>query len=273
MKSRHVLALAVAGALIVAAGWLGRGGIPALAEDAAAGADTPIAITEFSGKQQLEIEAMIKDYQMTHPDVIRDAMDELQRRQEAEAAAAQISAIEDNKDALFSSRRQVVLGNPNGDVTLVEFFDYNCTYCKRAHADMVKLIENDKNVKIVLKEFPVLGEGSVEAAQVAAAVNVLAPEKYGEFHDKLINERGQVNGARALAVATEIGLDKEAVKKEMTSDEVRATLQEAFDLGNKLSLSGTPSYVTPKEVVIGAVGYETLKQKLEEARCVTAANC
>jgi protein-disulfide isomerase len=272
MKSRHVLAVALAGALVIAAGWIDRDGIPALAEDAAPAADTPIAITQFDGKQQLEIEAIIKDYLMKHPEVIRDAMEELQRKQEAEAAAAQISAIEDNRDALFSSKRQVVLGNPDGDVTLVEFFDYNCGYCKRAHADMVKLIENDKNVKIVLKEFPVLGEGSVEAAQVAAAVNVLAPEKYGAFHEKLINERGQVNGARALAVAAEIGLDKEQIKKEMTSDEVRATLQEAFDLGNRLSLSGTPSYVTPKEVVIGAVGYETLKQKLEEARCV-AANC
>jgi len=271
MKPRLIVSVALAGALL-AAGWLGRGGIPALAEDAAPASDSPVAITQFDGKQQLEIETIIKDYLMKHPEVIRDAMDELQRRQEAEAAAAQASAISDNKDQLFSSKRQVVLGNPAGDVTLVEFFDYNCTYCKRAHADMLKLIESDKNLKVVLKEFPVLGEGSVEAAQVGAAVNIVAPERYGEFHDKLINERGQVNGARALAVVAEIGLDKDAIKKAMNSPEARASLQESFDLGNRLALSGTPSYVTPKEVIVGAVGFETLKQKLDEARCA-AANC
>jgi protein-disulfide isomerase len=199
-------------------------------------------------------------------------MHELQRRQEEADAAAQTAAIDGNKEELFSSPRQVVLGNPAGDVTLVEFFDYNCTYCKRAHADMVRLIESDKNVKVVLKEFPVLGEGSVEAAQVGAAVNILAPDRYGEFHDKLINERGQVNGKRALAVVGELGLDVEAIKKKMQSPEVRAALQEAFDLANRLSLSGTPSYVTPKEVIVGAVGYDALKEKLDAARCA-AANC
>ena len=93
------------------------------------------------------------------------------------------------------------------DVTLVEFFDYNCAYCKRAHADMMKLLDGRQNLRIVLKEFPVLGEGSVAAAQVGDAVNIVAPDRYAEFHGKLITEHGQANAERALAVAEEMGLD------------------------------------------------------------------
>jgi protein-disulfide isomerase len=118
----------------------------------------------------------------------------------------------------------------------------------------------------------VLGEGSVAAAQVAVRVNQLAPERYAEFHDKLISERGQVNGERALAVAEEMGLDRQKIAREVDSESVKATITEVYDLAGKLSLTGTPSYVTAKEVVVGAVGYETLKQKIEDARCLTA-NC
>ncbi|MEO8668928.1 MAG: DsbA family protein, partial [Bauldia sp.] len=128
------------------------------------------------------------------------------------------------------------------------------------------------NLRVVLKEFPVLGEGSVAAAQVAVRVNQIAPERYAEFHDKLISERGQVNGERALAVAEEMGLDRKAIAAAVDSAEVKATITEVYDLAGKLSLTGTPSYVTAKEVVVGAVGYDSLKQKIEEARCV-AANC
>jgi protein-disulfide isomerase len=138
---------------------------------------------------------------------------------------------------------------------------------------MKKLLEEDKNLKVVLKEFPVLGPGSVEAAQVGAAVNEIAADRYAEFHDKLIGERGQVNGERALAVAEEMGLDRQKIAGMMNSDEVKATINEVYDIANKLNLTGTPSYVTPKEVIVGAVGYDALKAKIEEARCTDAANC
>jgi protein-disulfide isomerase len=233
----------------------------------------PQESADLSADQQAQVEGIIKNYLIANPEVIRDAMNELQRREDAAAQAAQASAIADNKQLLFSSARQVVLGNPNGTDTLVEFFDYNCGYCKRAHADMKRLIQEDKNLKVVLKEFPVLGPGSVEAAQVGVAVNQLAPDRYFDFHDKLINEHGQANGERALAIAEEMGLDRAKLVQMMNSDEVKATINEVYDLANKLNLTGTPSYATAKEVVVGAVGYDALKAKIAEARCAETQSC
>src|SRR5262245_46357893 len=146
--------------------------------------------------QRSEVEAIIRNYLIAHPEIIRDAITELQRREDAAAAEQQTKAIAENKQVLFDSTREIVFGNPKGDVTLVEFFDYNCTYCRRAQADMKQLIANDKNLRIVMKEFPVLGDGSLEAAQVGIAVHLIAPDKYAEFHDAMLGERGQVNGER-----------------------------------------------------------------------------
>jgi protein-disulfide isomerase len=257
------LVLAAAGALLIAG--TATTSLPALAADA-----TPVpasAADGLSDAQRAQVEGIIKEYLIAHPEVIKDAMDELQRRQDEAEQAQQVSAIKDNSSTLFSSSRQVVLGNPKGDVTLVEFFDYNCTYCKRAHADLKELLANDKNLRVVLKEFPVLGEGSVEAANVAVAVNLVAPDKYWDFHDAMLTERGQANGDKAIAVAEELGINKSKLMAAMKSPEVKATIAESYDLANKLSLTGTPSYVTPKEVVVGAVGYDALKEKIGMARC------
>jgi protein-disulfide isomerase len=164
----------------------------------------------------------------------------------------------------------VTLGNPQGDVAVVEFFDYNCSYCKRAMTDMVELIKGDGKLKFVLKEFPVLGDGSVQAAQVAAAVRMqdkTGGKKYLEFHQKLLSGRGPADKARALAVAKEIGLDVARIEKDMASDEVKATLEESFKLAEALGLNGTPSYVVGNDVVVGAVGFNTLKEKINSARC------
>ena len=288
------LALAVVVAVVFgAAGYLagveiaGRGPSATVAEKAVtdylaahpealkpAAADIPPATTvaALSDDQISEVEGVVRNYLVANPEVIRDALNELQRRQDEAEQAAQTQAISENRELLFSSPRQVVLGNPSGDVTLVEFFDYNCGYCKRAHADMKQLLADDQNLRIVLKEFPVLGEGSVEAAQVSIAVKLIAPEKSAEFFDALLGEKGQVNGAKALALAEDLGLDRAKVTEMMKSDEVKETIAEGYDLANKLALTGTPSYVTSQEVVVGAVGYDALKEKLAAARaaCATA---
>jgi protein-disulfide isomerase len=279
MNSRFA-AFAVVGALAIGGAYLAGIDLgaetPAGAEELKAGGMTAaapapatpvIGTTGFNDDQRAEIEGIIRGYLISHPEIIKDAITELQRREDVAAQATQAKVIADNTPLLFSSKHQVVLGNPNGDVTLVEFFDYNCTYCRRAHADMKQLLAEDKNLRVVLKEFPVLGQGSVEAAQVGVAVNILAPEKYGEFHDRLIGSKGQINGARALAVAEELGLDPTKVKDAMSSDVAKATINEAYDLAGKLALTGTPSYVTAKEVVVGAVGYDALKQKIATLRC------
>ena len=228
----------------------------------------------LSDTEQREVEAIIRNHLIANPEIIRDAINELQRKEDEAARMAQSQTITDNAELIFNSPREVVLGNPNGDVTLVEFFDYNCSYCRRAHADMKQLLAEDPNLRMVLKEFPILGEGSVQAAQVAVALLMTAPEKYGDFHDALLAERGQVDGARALAVAEELGLDIEALKTRAATQEVRDTITESHQLAQQLELTGTPSYVSRRKVIVGAVGYEALKQEIADVRaCATAASC
>ena len=224
---------------------------------------------EFSASQRGEIERIVREYLVAHPEVIQEAMTELEKRQTAADAEKHKAAVKQYSQALFTSPRQVVLGNPNGNVTFVEFFDYNCGYCKRAMDDMLTLLKDDPKLKVVLKEFPVLGPGSVEAAQVAVAVRMQdkTGKKYLEFHQKLLGGRGQADKARALAVAKDIGLDMGRLDKDLASPEVKATLQESFKLAEALGLNGTPSYVIGDNVVVGAVGLESLKEKVNTSRC------
>jgi protein-disulfide isomerase len=135
-------------------------------------AAAPARAQSFSADQRGEIEKIIKEYLMSHPELMQDVMNELEKKQAIAEAEKHRTTVKENSAAIFASPRQVTLGNPQGDVTVVEFFDYNCSYCKRAMTDMVELMKNDAKLKFVLKEFPVLGEGSVQAAQVAAAVRM-----------------------------------------------------------------------------------------------------
>jgi protein-disulfide isomerase len=240
------------------------------------GVAAPARAQNFSDTQRSEIERIIKDYLMQHPEILQDVMVELEKKQQAIEAEKSKSAVKEHAQLLFASPRQVTLGNLQGDVTLVEFFDYNCGYCKRALSDLLNLMKTDPKLRVVLKEFPVLGQSSVEAAQVATAVRMQdrSGKKYFEFHQKLLSGRGQIDRARALAVAKEIGMDLPRLEKDMASEEVRATLEESMQLADKLGLNGTPSYVVGPHVVVGAVGYAALKEKVEEARaCAAKATC
>jgi protein-disulfide isomerase len=236
----------------------------------------PAQAQTFNDAQRGEIERIIKDYLIQHPEVLQDVMAELEKKQQFADAEKGKLAVKENKELLLSSPRQVTLGNQQGDVTLVEFFDYNCGYCKRALSDLMGLMKADPKLRVVLKEFPVLGPGSVEAAQVAAAVRMQdrGGKKYLDFHQKLLSGRGQVDRARALAVAKEVGMDMSRLEKDMAGDEVRAQIQESMQLADKLGLNGTPSYVVGPNVVVGAVGYDALKEKVESARaCAASASC
>src|ERR1700735_3734038 len=228
----------------------------------------PVLADSFSTDQREEIGTIIKDYLLSHPEVMQDVMAELEKRQQSADAEKHRAAVAENKTALFSSPHQVVLGNPQGNVTMVEFFDYNCGYCKRAMSDMLDLIKTDGNLKFVLKEFPVLGEGSVEAARVAVAARMQdgTGKKYIEFHQKLLGSRGAADQMRALAVAKEVGFDMARIEKDMGSDEVKKTIEENMKLADALGVSGTPSYVVGEEVVVGAVGIDSLREKINAER-------
>jgi protein-disulfide isomerase len=224
---------------------------------------------KFSDPQRGEIETIVRNYLLAHPEVLEEAMAELNKRQAAAEAEKHQASVAANAETIFNSPRGVVLGNKDGDVTFVEFFDYNCGYCKRAMADMLDLMKGDPKLKVVLKEFPVLSQGSVEAAQVAVAVRMQDPsgKKYLDFHQRLLGGRGAADKARAIAAAKEAGLDTARIEKDITSPEVRATIEENFKLAEAMGMNGTPSYVIGKQVVIGAVGLESLKEKIGVARC------
>ncbi len=225
------------------------------------------AQTTFSDPQRIEIERIVREYLLRNPEVLQEVMAEFEKRQaKMESERAQV-AIKEHAQILFNSPHQVTLGNPQGDVAVVEFFDYNCGYCKRALNDKLELMKADPKVKVVLKEFPVLGAESLEAAQVSAAVRMQdkTGKRYFDFHQKLLLSR-KADKARALAVAKEVGFDMARIEKDMQSDEVRATLDESFKLAEALGLSGTPSYVVGQEIVIGAVGLAALKEKVRAAR-------
>jgi protein-disulfide isomerase len=221
----------------------------------------------FSDVQRGDIEKIVREYIVTHPEVLEEAMNELSKRQAAAEAEKHQATIVKNADAIFNSPRGVTIGNKEGDVTFVEFFDYNCGYCKRAMSDMLDLMKADPKLKVVLKEFPVLSQGSVEAAQVAVAVRMQDPRKYLDFHQKLLGGRGAADKARALAAAKDVGLDMAKLEKDLASPEVKATLEENLKLAESLGMNGTPSYVIGKQVVIGAVGAEALREKISTARC------
>jgi protein-disulfide isomerase len=222
-----------------------------------------------SDAQRTEFERIIREYLIKNPEVLQEAIAELEKRQATRDAEKNKVAVKENADALFASQRHVVVGNPKGDVTFVEFFDYNCGYCKRAMQDMMTLMEADPKLKVVLKEFPVLGPASQDAAKIGVAVRMQdkTGKKYLDFHQRLMTGRGQVDKARALAAAKQAGLDVARIERDMNSDEVRATLEESFKLADKLGINGTPAYVIGEDVVVGAVGMEALREKVNNARC------
>ena len=236
-------------------------------------AQAPVSRPAAAPADQTRVEEIVHNYLVLHPEVLQEALAELEKRQALAEAEKHKSAVKENAEILYNSPRQVVLGNPQGDVTFVEFFDYNCAYCKRALGDMLDLMKSDPKLKVVLKEFPVLGPGSVEAAQVATAVRMQdkTGKKYLDFHQRLLGGRGQIDKARALAAAKEAGLDMARLEKDLGSDEVRASLEESLKLAESLGLNGTPSYVVGPNVVIGAVGLSALREKVNTARCGKAA--
>jgi protein-disulfide isomerase len=223
MKLRYALGLALAVALA-----------QPLASSARADSLTPEQKTELGG--------FIKDYLVGHPEVLREAIDALDKHEKAEAATAQQKLVAQYAPTIFSSKFQADVGNPKGSSTLVEFFDYNCHFCKGALPDIAKLMKDDPNLRVVLKDFPVLGPGSVEAARVAAAVrNQLSGDRFWEFHNKLLGSHGPVGKKEALAVAKEMGLDMDKLDKDMASKEVEDGLKETMAMADDLQINGTTS--------------------------------
>ncbi len=241
---------------------IGVASAPARAQDA------------FTDAQKAAIGQVVKDYLLKNPELIQEGMVELDRRQkEAEKLAAK-KALGDVTASLNNPARSVVIGNPAGDVTLIEFMDYNCTYCKRSLADVRELIKGDPKLRVVIRDFPVLGPDSVEASFVAVAMkNQVKGDKYWEFHQKLMDSKGRVGKDRALAVAKEVGADMSRLAKDMESTETRAMIEETMRIGDALKLQGTPAFIVGEEIIFGAVGTEPLRASVNAMRQCGKANC
>jgi protein-disulfide isomerase len=230
-------------------------------------AAAPVRAEPAADEKRSEFERMIKEYLAEHPEAIQEALDLLASRKAAAKAEQQRTAIKKIGRELFSSPRQVTLGDRTGDVILVEFFDYNCGYCKRALTDLLALMKSDPKLKVVLKEYPILGPDSVEVARVAVAVRMQdAGTRYLVFHRKLLEGRGHNDKARALAAAQEAGLDMARLERDMASEEVTKSLDESTRLGKALAINGTPGYVVGDRVIIGALGEQALKDSIITAR-------
>jgi protein-disulfide isomerase len=242
----------------------------------AALASLPVAARadEFTPAQKQELGAVIHDYLVNNPEVLREAIQALDKHDKEVTDAERQKVVASESGALFSSKYQATIGNPKATATLVEFFDYNCHFCKGALPDVTKLIKGDPNLKLVLKDFPVLGPGSVEAAKVASAArNQLPGDKFWAFHTKLLATRGPVGKAEALAVAKELGLDMDKLAKDMESPDVKTGLNETMQLADALQINGTPTFVVGKDLVVGAVGYDQLKDKIDSVHKCGRISC
>lgn len=247
---------------------LGLAAVPALAQNAAS------AAAHFTDAQRTGIEAIVKEYLIKHPEVLQEAIAEAEKRQTETQRLAQAAALKESRDALLNGPHDVVAGNPSGEVTIVEFFDYNCVYCRKALGDVQALIKSDPKLRVVIKDFPVLGQESLEASQVAIAVRQqLKGDKLVEFHQKLLETKGRVTGARAIQVAKDLGVDTTKLQKDMASSEVKSALNENRGLGDRLGLSGTPSFIIGDEVISGAVGVEPMRKTIADLRQCGHASC
>ena len=240
----------------------------------AVAAPAAFAQSPFNDQQRQAIEGIVKEYLLKNPELLQEVIAELEQRQQAAQQTAQANALKEAREILVNSPHGVVAGNPQGDVTLVEFFDFNCGYCKRALTDLKALVKNDPKLRVVLKDFPVLGPDSVEASRVAlAAKQQLKGDKLFDYHVKLMETRGRVNGERAKAVAKEMGLDLGRLEKDLEGEEVKTAIQENVSLGDKLGLTGTPAFIVGEEVIPGAVGLDPLRRVVAGVRQCGKAVC
>jgi protein-disulfide isomerase len=226
----------------------------------------PLGLTQSMSIDQQRLERIIRDYLTTNPQILVEMTTELDKRQAIEEASQQTKAISDNADAIFRSPVSHVAGNPNGDVSVVEFFDYNCPFCRRALHDVVKLIKDDGKVRLVLKELPILSDDSVAAAKLALASNKQG--KYFEMHQKLFSQPGKADKEKALRIAKDLGLDTDQLQKDAEDPDIQKALDEAKDLAQKLNLKGTPLFLIGDRVISGAPDdlFGQLKTKVAEVR-------
>ncbi|NTT86609.1 DsbA family protein [Tabrizicola fusiformis] len=211
--------------------------------------------------------AEVRAYLLENPEVLIEAMDVLQSREAETAAARDVQMLADNKEALLNDPASWVGGNPQGDITIVEFTDYRCGYCRKAFAEVEELVKSDGNIRFVLKEFPILGEDSMISSRFAIAVRQLhGDEAYKKAHDALITLRGSPDAATLGALAVDLGLEAGPIIARMNADEVTAVIAANHAMADKLQITGTPTFVLGDQLLRGYVPLDAMRQLVEDER-------
>jgi protein-disulfide isomerase len=224
------------------------------------------AADEFNGAQLREIDKIVRSFIMENPQVILDAVQQMQVQAEAGKKSQIKKKLITYHEKLINDPNSPSSGNPKGDVTIVEFFDYRCGYCKRVLPTMLKVVKEDGNVRIVYKELPILGAESVVASRASLAAWRLAPEKYESFHIALMANKGTFSELKIRSIASDLSIDGNALIKGMKSNDIELTLGKNNALAQSLGISGTPAFIIGEELVPGAVDMDTLMSLIKKAR-------
>jgi protein-disulfide isomerase len=266
-KTPASLASRKAAALVLAPMVLILGATLAIGQGASPPAASPSpAASAFTPEQRKELGALIKEILVNNPEILLEAQNALEAKMDKIQSERMAVAIKEHASELFRPTGSPIVGNASGDVPVIEFFDYNCGYCKKAFLDVAKLVDKDKKVRVIMKEFPILSKGSEEAAKVALAAKMQG--KYWEFHRALLQSQGQANEATALKVAEKLGLDMTRLKKDMASAEVQKEIDATRELATKMGIQGTPHFIVGDRIVPGAPENlaELLGKHVEEVR-------
>jgi len=218
----------------------------------------------FDSAQEQAIRDVVRDYLIAHPEVLIEALTKYQEQQKLAAEERRRESLTALRGDLTEDPDSPVLGNPKGDVVVVEFFDYRCPYCRTVAKPLLEAITSDGNVRLAMKEFPILGPESVTAARAALAA--ARQGRYEEFHFALMATKGQINEATVMSVARQVDLDIDKLKSDMDSAEISAMLDRNMRLAEALDIGGTPAFVIGDELVPGAIELEQLELKIAEAR-------
>ena len=218
----------------------------------------------FSDEQKSQVKDMVREYILENPEIISEAIMVLQAREEKARADQRAQALAIHKDALLNPVENTIIGNPNGNVTVVEFFDYNCGYCKSMVPTVTQILDEDSNVRMVMKEFPILGPGSVVAARAALAAREQG--KYAELHKAFLQYKGRLNQDTVESVARNIGLNIEKLRRDMANPEINEILGNNMALARDLGIEGTPALIVGETIVPGAIGVDRLRALIDDAR-------
>jgi len=224
----------------------------------------PAAAAEFTPEQRQAIEGIIRDFMQKNPEALLDALQAAKDKMEGEAHDKASAALAARRHEVFDDPDAPVAGNPKGNATLVEFFDYRCPYCKQVEPSLDALLSEDRQLRFVYKEFPVLGPESVSAARAALAAR--KQDKYDAMHHALMALKGQIDEAALFRVASSVGLDVERLKRDMTAPDIDRMLKANINLAGALDIRGTPGFVIGNEIVPGAIGLDALRQLIDTAR-------